>query len=476
MNGLFSLRFYQFSTLLFFVHSFVFAQYSLIKPSELQIEVGSASHFNLYWEDNSAGEDGYCIERKSDDENHWVSIGFVPENVTTYQAGGCTASTTYLFRIKAYKGSVYGAYSEIVKGTTKMHFNSFQGRIIENSTIRQGEGSMIVMENGDYHLYFGSFTGLGDKDVARIARKVSKDKGETWSDMELVFKESGTSLLHPSVIRFTEGRIGVAYSKIKIKKGWYAWKIFRYSTDEGKTWSPEIKVSDDSYNYITGSHDRFVKLSNGLFVNIVHGVVQMKSEVVAGKQLGTDLYATIDNGLTWFKVNKETIINYENPYGHSEYGFYEASMVEYDTGKLAIFGRNATGFLLASYSDDFGKTWSEPVRTGIQHPLAPVRVQMIPGSNKILLIHNSIKKVDGHPISDRYALISRISDDAGKTWYNYKELEYDNIHHYSYPAINIDGDQVNIFYWKTELKKEKGRLRSKRVEIAYRNLPLDFFE
>ena len=461
------------ASLLFFSCHAV-AQFNLSAPAGLKVKPGSASHFNLSWEDHSDGEEGFMIERRKEGESFWVKVGFVPSNVMTFQVGGCTENAKYDFRVRAYKGAAYSAYSDIEKGRTVQCFDGPQARVIENSSPREGEGTAIKMNNGNYQLYFDSFTGVGDRSISRVARKVSADKGKTWSEKEILFQEEGISLLHPSVIRFSEEKIGLAYSKMI--KG-RAWKVFRYSMDEGETWSEEINVSDGIYKYMTGAHDRFVALSNGLVVNLVHSKipakdVKGKDDKPKGKLLGTDLYATRDQGQTWFRLNNETVVNYENPYGLGEYGFYEASLAEYETGKLVMFGRSATGFLMSSYSDDFGKTWSDPEKMGIQQPLAPARVQMIPGTNKILLVHNPMKDVKNtRGASDRYVLAARLSEDGGQTWRHYKQLEYDNVHHYSYPAMLIDGPGIHLFYWKTELKNN----RWAKVELAYRMLPLEYF-
>ncbi|QEC52372.1 BNR repeat protein [Anseongella ginsenosidimutans] len=454
---------------LLFLNCQVLAQFRLNAPAGLRVQLGSASHVNLVWEDHSDGEGGFLIERKKKDDPFWVKIGFVPSDTTQFQAGGCAAAVEYAFRVRAYKGAAYSDYSNIAKAKTLQSFDKPQGSVIESSTPRQGEGTAIRTNNGNYQLYFGSFTGVGDKSVSSIARKASTNKGNTWSEMEILFQEEGISLLHPSVIRFSEKRIGLAYSKMV--KG-RAWKVFRYSMDEGETWSEEINVSDGIYEYMTGAHDRFVRLSNGLVVNLVHSIIPAEDDQPKGKLLGTDLYATQDQGLTWFRLNSETVVNQENPYGLGEYGFYEASLAEYEPGRLVMFGRSASGFLMGSYSDDFGKTWSDPEKFGIQHPLAPARVQMIPGTNEILLIHNSMKDVTStRGASDRYVLAARLSKDGGQTWKHYKQLEYDNVHHYSYPAILIDGARVHLFYWKTELKNN----RWAKVELAHRALPLEYF-
>lgn len=451
----------------------IFGQSIFSRPGNLKVEPGSASHFNLEWTDQSEGEEGFIIERKKKDENYWAKIGFVPVNTTQFQAGGCLAESKYAFRVRAFKGSIYSEYSEIKSSTTLQYPNSQQSKVVESSTPRQGEGTMLKLANGDIQMYYNSISGMGDRDISQIARIVSSDEGKTWSDKEIIFHEDGVSLLHPSVVTFKGGKIGIAYSKM-IKDVWTAFKVFRYSTDGGQTWSDETKVSGDFHEYTTGSHDRFVTLSNHLVVNVVHSVLPKGESRVKGKLLGTDLFASRDQGLTWFRLNDETIVNYENPYGLGEFGFYEASLVEYEPGKLVLFGRSATGFLLRSTSEDFGKTWSTPEKVGIQHPLAPARAELIPGTNKILLIHNPMKNLTSNRgIDDRYILASRISDDGGITWHHYKQLEYDGENQYSYPAILIDDNTVHIFHWKTGWDKETNN--PTKTDLAYRKLTLSFF-
>lgn len=454
------------SIIILFISNTVSAKFELKAPSNLELKVGSPSHLSLSWKDNSDVEEGFIIETKQKGEQFWVKGGSVPENITQFQVAGLATNTTYEFRVRAFKGEVYSDYCEIKSAKTVNKLSDQQSVTIENTMPRQGEATALKMMNGDYHLYFGSFTGTGDKSISQIARKVSTDKGMTWSKMEVLFQEEGTSLLHPSVIRYSDGKIGLVYSKM-VGGSWQAWKVSRYSTDEGTTWSEEIKVTDGIYDYMTGAHDRFVTLSNGIVVNILHGVVKIHQDYKS-KSLGTDLYATKDHGLTWFRLNEETIMSYENPFRLGEYGFYESSMVEYEPGRLAIFGRSATGFLMGAYSEDMGKTWSLPVKLGIQHPLAPVRVQMLPDSNTILLVHNPRKDYNTGATLDRFVLASRVSKDGGRTWNNYKQLEYDGINHYSYPAIFIDNDMVHLFHWKTNLENN----RWKKVEIAHRMLPV----
>jgi hypothetical protein len=80
--------------------------------------VVSSTQINLTWRDNSSDETGFLIERTLDGKT-WTQIGSVGENVKCYSATGLAAVTTYYFRVRAYKGSLYSAYSNVVSARTK---------------------------------------------------------------------------------------------------------------------------------------------------------------------------------------------------------------------------------------------------------------------------------------------------------------------------------------------------------------------
>jgi hypothetical protein len=87
-------------------------------PSNLAASVVSATQINLTWRDNSSDETGFLIERSLDGKT-WTQIGSVSANVKSYSATGLSAVTTYYFRVRAYKGSLYSAYSNVVSARTK---------------------------------------------------------------------------------------------------------------------------------------------------------------------------------------------------------------------------------------------------------------------------------------------------------------------------------------------------------------------
>ena len=57
---------------------------------------------SLQWDDNSANESGFKIERKEGCCGSWTPVAAVGPDVMTYQNTGLTCGTTYAYRVWAY--------------------------------------------------------------------------------------------------------------------------------------------------------------------------------------------------------------------------------------------------------------------------------------------------------------------------------------------------------------------------------------
>jgi len=79
-------------------------------PSGLSATAAGPTQANLAWADNSTNEDGFKIERRTA-SGSYAQIAVVGANVATYADSGLTASTAYVYRVKAYNGAGDSAYS-----------------------------------------------------------------------------------------------------------------------------------------------------------------------------------------------------------------------------------------------------------------------------------------------------------------------------------------------------------------------------
>jgi subtilisin family serine protease len=87
-------------------------------PSSLTATATSSSAINLTWTDNANNEDGYTVERSTDNAT-FTQIASIAANSTNYSDTGLTASTTYYYRVRAFNSAGNSAYSNTASATTQ---------------------------------------------------------------------------------------------------------------------------------------------------------------------------------------------------------------------------------------------------------------------------------------------------------------------------------------------------------------------
>ena len=86
-------------------------------PSDLIASPVSSSRIDLTWQDSSDDETGFKIERKTG-SGSYSQIATVGANITSYSNSGLSASTTYYYRVRAYKGTLNSDYCGEASTTT----------------------------------------------------------------------------------------------------------------------------------------------------------------------------------------------------------------------------------------------------------------------------------------------------------------------------------------------------------------------
>lgn len=86
-------------------------------PTGLTATAASTSGINLTWTDNSAGETGYEIQRKTG-AGAFATVTTTAANVTSYSDSGLAAATTYTYRVRATGTGGNSAYSAETSATT----------------------------------------------------------------------------------------------------------------------------------------------------------------------------------------------------------------------------------------------------------------------------------------------------------------------------------------------------------------------
>lgn len=436
-------------------------------PENLQVVDKSASHFTLEWQKKSDKTTGFRIERLENQE--WLPVGAVSSDITSFVAAGYLADQSYEHRVVALHRGGESA-SPAVSSTTMSNFAARKSRLIAKYSERQDPGSIIKLKNGDLVIYYSDMETVSDLAESTVSKKVSSDNGATWGERKVVFREKGMSLFMPGVIYLPNGTIGITYAN-RVPGDWFSKRVFRYSADEGRSWSEEQDVTDGSYDYSTGSHDRFYLLSNDRLVILIHSLTTPGGQ--RPRHLVTDVYVSDDNGETWLKKTKTALDVPHNPLQKGEYGMWECSIVEHKPGQLLMYGRTATSWLYKSESTDYGETWTKPEKVDIPQPLSPPYLKMIPGTDTIVMLNNPIVDKDHRLLGNRYVIASRISNDGGRTWHNYKQIEYHSHDWwYDYPCLFFDGDVAHISMRDIELKPDNSW---EKVYLGYLQLPTKWF-
>jgi predicted neuraminidase len=333
------------------------------------------------------------------------------------------------------------------------------GRIIVPATEefpRNGESSMVALKDGSILQLYGAMNGTGDWAISVMREIRSSDGGETWSGPRTLFTDPERSLFQPSLTRMANGEIGLTYTSLLPKRG--AFKLFRRSSDEGKTWSEPVKISDPAHAHTTGPWDKLYTLQSGRVIALLHALLIDDISKNEGPR-GTYALLSDDHGRTWRRAPREGTLRVEDePRDKQEWGFWEPALVEHAPGKLYLMARTSTGWLYESRSEDGGETWTDPVRSSVPNPIAPPVLTKIPGTDTLLLLHNprvalGTERLGGH----RTLLAYRASKDAGKTW--------------SEPKTILEGKEGELWHDYPAILWHEGKLHlaTRHIEIFNTN-------
>lgn len=87
-------------------------------PSSLTAIAVSSSRINLSWQDNSADETGFLVERKQGAGGAWAQAGTTGANITTFSDSGLVSGTTYFYRVAANTAGGASGYSNEASAAT----------------------------------------------------------------------------------------------------------------------------------------------------------------------------------------------------------------------------------------------------------------------------------------------------------------------------------------------------------------------
>lgn len=277
----------------------------------------------------------------------------------------------------------------------------------------------------------------------------STDNGTTWGEPIVIKTNHGGDAC--TVVDNTTGRIFVfyAYSENQTIFGSNGdpsspntlRSQYKYSDDDGVTWSEEVDLTAALYK--TG--DKSYWASAGTGIQLRNGTLVIPIAVVrSGNQIfGSLLYST-DHGDTW---NRSQTNSYS--------GFDENTLVELNDGSIMVNSRNhyGTGRRLITSTSDLGTTWAPyTFDNTLIDPISQGNIlrytSTLDGYDKDRILFSNSASTSG-----RKDGALRISYDEGQTW-AYSKLYQTGFSAYSSTAILANG-KIGILYESDNYTKIK---------------------
>jgi hypothetical protein len=339
---------------------------------------------------------------------------------------------------------------------------------------RSGEGSAILLKDGRVFMIYSKFTGTADHDRSDLAGGILDPVTGTFSGERVLFGEGHyLNQMSVSLERFSDGTVGCVF--LRKLSAHHDLIIFSRSRDECRSWSrPEIISNVFSSAYFTVNNDRLRQLSSGrLTIPVSVGEEEERSY--------RSLLYSDDSGTTW-KVSKtiqpcaappkpepyaaETSWEEICSFRHRE---QEPGVEECADGTLFYYCRTCLGFMYGAWSRDRGETFTElePIRD-IVSPLAPQSIRRQPGTARLWCVWNDrsgvafgdAKKMWGW----RTPLTLGYSDDNGRTWTKFRQIEDDG-HNYCYTSMTFIGKTLLLSYYESENRADGTRRNLASLKI-----------
>lgn len=308
---------------------------------------------------------------------------------------------------------------------------------------RNSEGAFAALADGRLLFAYSHFTGGEGRDdsPSHVASRLSSDGGVTWTDRdEILVPNVALNTMSVSFLRLQDGRLALGYllrleREARQQELQY---VLRCSSDEGQTWGDPILCTTPPSYYVI-NNDRLVQLSSGRIV-----IPAADHKHFDGHNIGSGdcvCFLSDDAGQSW---RPGAFVPQPDP--AQPLSFEEPLVVELTDGRLLMLIRNGTGRQYQSHSADGGESWSVAEPTELLSPVSPASCKRIPSTGDLLVVYNDLTGVTGEALHHRTPLVTRVSQDEGRTWIKPKVLEDDPGGWYCYIAVHFVDDAVLLSY------------------------------
>lgn len=308
---------------------------------------------------------------------------------------------------------------------------------------------------GVYDVRYNSSVDLQEHVDVGLSR--STDGGKTWEKMRLplAFGETGglpaaqNGVGDPSILVDTKTNtvwVVAAWTHgMGNQRAWWsshpgmdmnhtAQLVMSKSTDDGKTWSEPINVTeqvkDPSWYFLLQGPGRGITMSDGTLVFPIQ-------YIGADRIPNAGIMYSKDSGKTW-KIHN-----------HARTNTTEAQVAEVEPGVLMLNMRDNRGGSRAVYTTtDLGETWTEheSSRTALIEPVCMASLISVKAKENVLKKDILIFS-NPNSTQSRNNITIKVSLDGGKTWSPEHQVLLDEGHGWGYSCLSmVDKEKVGILY------------------------------
>jgi len=308
---------------------------------------------------------------------------------------------------------------------------------------------------GVYDVRYNSSVDLQEHVDIGLSR--STDGGKTWEKMRLplAFGETGglpaaqNGVGDPSILVDTKTNtiwIVAAWTHgMGNQRAWWsshpgmdmnhtAQLVMSKSTDDGKTWSEPINVTeqvkDASWYFLLQGPGRGITMSDGTLVFPIQ-------YIGADRIPNAGIMYSKDGGKTW-KIHN-----------HARTNTTEAQVAEVEPGVLMLNMRDNRGGSRAVYTTtDLGETWKEheSSRTALKEPVCMASLISVKAKDNVLKKDILIFS-NPNSTQNRNNITIKVSLDGGQTWLPEHQVLLDEGHGWGYSCLSmVDKETVGILY------------------------------
>ena len=319
---------------------------------------------------------------------------------------------------------------------------------------RNSEGDFVKLADGTLLFAWSCFyeagaieNGSWDNGGANIVFRRSKDNGETWSgEDEMLVRNDAMNVMSVSFLRLADGRIALFYGrKLSAVE---SESLMRTSSDEAKTWSGAVKVSEClPKGYYVQNNARAVQLATG---RILLPLARHPEKPDGGLMAEASLVCVFsdDAGATW---RAGAVVDVYGADG-TRVVTQEPGVVELLDGRVMMWARTNRGSQYAGFSSDGGVSWSAFNPTDLAGPLSPATIRRLKSGSLVAVWNDHRLNPELVPRGRRAPLSVAVSHDDGRTWQKSVAIEENLADFLCYTAMYERKDGILLAYCRKETR------------------------